>query len=139
MAYEIQLYCTSGGMTAGKGFGALLSRVSADGTELLVSDRRSGEGWAAARLDPAATPGAGGCHVQFDAGSPTADAMIAEAAPGDPSGRVAAADAVVTLTLSGDVRWAVVSAVWHAATALWDVIPFDDGSGFAVELEGTLR
>ena len=134
MAYEIQLYCTTGGIAADAGFDSLVSRVAADGTELRLSDRSSGDGWVAAQLDPAAGDTAG-CHVQFSAGSPLVAAMVAGAAPGDPSGRVSTADALVTLTLSGELDWTVVSAIWRAAKALWEVVPYDEGSGFAVDLD----
>jgi hypothetical protein len=128
MAYEIQLYCTTGGLTPGEGFDALLARASGESGELPVSDRSSGAGWVAAHLDP------DGCLLQFSAGSPLVAAMVAEVAPDDPTGRVAAADAVVTLTLSGDVEWAAVSALWRAAKALWDAVAYDEGSGFGVDL-----
>jgi hypothetical protein len=41
----------------------------------------------------------------------------------------------VTLTLSGEVERAVVSALWRAAKALWDAVLHDEGSGFAVDLD----
>ncbi|MEU4250798.1 hypothetical protein AB0F15_25660 [Amycolatopsis sp. NPDC026612] len=106
----------------------------ADGTELRLSDRNSGDGWMSAQLDPVAS-GAAGCHIQFSAGSPLVAAMVAGVASDDPSGRVSAADSLVTLTLSGEVDWTVVSAVWRAAKALWEVVPYDEGAGFAVDLD----
>ena len=134
MAYEIRLYCTTGGIAAGAGFGSLVSLVSANGTELRLSDRSSGDGWVAAQLDPVAG-GTAGCHVEFSAGSPLVAAMVADGGADDPAGRVSAADAIVTLTLSGEVDWTVVAAIWRAAKSLWEVVPHDDGSGFDVDLD----
>ncbi|UKD55412.1 hypothetical protein L3Q65_01410 [Amycolatopsis sp. FU40] len=114
MGYEIRLYCRTGGLGAAAGFEALTA-------ELPVEDRCDGEGWVSADV---------GCQLEFSAGTPLVATMIAEA-----SDRVAAADALVTLTLSGDVAWSAVTAVWRAAKSLWDVVPHDDGSGFAVDLD----
>lgn len=119
MAYEIQLYCRTGGLDAAAGFDALTAGLP-------VEDRCSGEGWVSAEA---------GCQIEFSAGTPLVAAMIAEAAPDDPSGRVGAADALVTLTVIGDDEWPTVTAVWRAAKSLWDVVPYDDGSGFAVDLD----
>ncbi|GAA1021776.1 MULTISPECIES: hypothetical protein [Amycolatopsis] len=123
MAYEIHLYCRTGGVGAVAGFDALTA-----GAAVSVEDRHSGEGWVSAEVG-------GGCQLEFSAGTPVVAAMIAELALSDESGRVVAADAIATLTLSGEVEWSVVSAVWRAAKSLWDVVPHDDGSGFAVDLD----
>ncbi|MGW7537281.1 hypothetical protein [Amycolatopsis sp. NPDC054798] len=114
MAYGIRLYCRTGGLSAAAGFEALTAALP-------VEDRCDGDGWVSADV---------GCEIEFSAGTPLVAKAIAEA-----SDRVAAADAVVTLTLSGEVAWPAVTAVWRAAKSLWDVVPHDDGSGFAVDLD----
>jgi hypothetical protein len=71
-----------------------------------MSSRSSGENWDAAEFDLAAdTPGTSGFLVQFQSASPLVEAAVAEVAPEDMSGRVRFADAIVTLTLSGDDCW----------------------------------
>jgi hypothetical protein len=136
MAYEINLYCSTDGLSAEKGLDAILSQAKADGVELQVTSRSSGDNWDAAEFDLAAdTPGTSGCLVQFQSASPLVEAAVAEVVPEDLSGRVRFADAIVTLTLSGDDCWSVVKAVWVAARSLWDVVPYDDGSGFDVDLD----
>ncbi|MET9260252.1 hypothetical protein [Amycolatopsis sp. NPDC004079] len=110
-------------MDAAAGFDALTA-----GAAVSVEDRQSGEGWMSAEVGD-------GCQLQFSAGIPVAVAMIAELAPSDESGRVGVSDAIATLTLSGEVEWSTVSAVWRSAKSLWDVVPYDDGSGFAVDLD----
>lgn len=119
MAYEIRLYCRTDGLSAVAGFEALTAALP-------VENRCGGDGWVSADV---------GFQLEVSAGTPLVERVIAEAVPDDPSGRVAVADAVVTLTLSGEVVWSEVSAVWRAAKALWDVVPSDDGSGFAVDLD----
>lgn len=123
MAYEIHLYCKTGGVAAAAGFEALT-----EGAAVPVENRLNGEGWVSAEVGD-------GCQLEFSAGTPVVAAMIAELAPSDESGRLGASDAVATLTLSGEVAWSAVSAVWRAAKSLWDVVPYDDGSGFAVDLD----
>jgi hypothetical protein len=136
MAYEINLYCSTNGLSAAKGLDAILSQATADGVELQVSSRSSGENWDAAEFDLAAdTPGTSGCLIQFQSASPLVEAAVAEVAPEDLSGQVRFADAIVTLTLSGDGCRSVVKAVWAAARSMWDVVPYDDGSGFDVDLD----
>ncbi|WP_370939214.1 hypothetical protein [Amycolatopsis sp. cg13] len=119
MAYEIHLYCRTGGLSAAAGFEVLTAALP-------VEDRRDGEGWVSAEV---------GCQLEFSAGTPVVAAMIAELVPSDESGRVGASDAIATLTLSGEVESSAVSAVWRTAKSLWDVVPYDDGSGFAVDLD----
>lgn len=123
MAYEIHLYCKTNGLDAAAGFAALT-----EGAAVSVEDRNRGEGWVSAEVGD-------GCQLEFSAGTPVVAAMIARLAASDESGRVGASDAVATLTLSGEVEWSAVAAVWRAAKSLWDVVPYDDGSGFAVDLD----
>ncbi|MGV9294174.1 hypothetical protein [Amycolatopsis sp. NPDC003676] len=121
MAYEIHLYCRTGGLSAAAGFEVLTAALP-------VEDRRDGEGWVSAEVGD-------GCQLEFSAGTPVVAAMIAELVSSDESGRVGASDAIAALTLSGEVEWSTVSAVWRSAKSLWDVVPYDDGSGFAVDLD----
>jgi hypothetical protein len=136
MAYEIRLYCSISGVSAVEGLDAVLSQTKADGAELQSSSRSSGDGWVAAAIDQVGdVPGARGCRVEFHSASPLVEKAVAEVASEDLSGRVRNADAIVILTLSGDVRWVIVKAIWVAARTLWEVIPYDDGSGFDVDLD----
>lgn len=136
MAYEIILYCSTSGLSSANGLDAILSQAKSDGTELSLSSRSSGETWVAAAIDQTADiPGARGCHIEFRSASPLVKAAVAEISSEDPSGRVHFADAIVTLTLSGDDSWAIVKATWMAAKTLWEVVPYDEGSGFNVVLD----
>ncbi|ATY10597.1 hypothetical protein CU254_09075 [Amycolatopsis sp. AA4] len=114
MAYEIRLYCRTGGLSAAAGFEALTATLP-------VENRWEGEGWVSADV---------GFQLEVTAGTPLLAGLIAEAGPD----RTGAADALVTLTLSGEVEWSRVTAVWRTAKSLWDAVPHDDGSGFAVDL-----
>ncbi|NIH84331.1 hypothetical protein [Amycolatopsis granulosa] len=107
------------------------------GIDLRLRDRESGGSWVSAMLERAdETVGASGCHIEIHAQSPLAAAMIAEVADAEPTGRIRLADAVVTLTLTGsEVDWSVVRIMWRAAKSLWTVIPYDDGSGFDIDLD----
>lgn len=120
-AREIQLYCRTGGLSAAAGFEALTA-------ELPVEDRRDGEGWVSAKV---------GCQLEFSTVAPLISeshlTMILEKSPVDERGRVAAADAIVTLTLNADVAESSVTAVRRAAKSLWDVVPYDD-SGLSAKL-----
>ncbi|WP_143266181.1 MULTISPECIES: hypothetical protein [Amycolatopsis] len=137
MAHQVRLYCALGENDAAGGLDALVAAAREQGSDLRPGERESGGSWVSAILDRAGEPvGASGCHIEIHAQSPLASAMIAEVAEAEPSGRIRSANAVVTLTLTGsDVDWSVVRAVWKAAKSLWNAVPYDDGSGFDIDLD----
>ncbi|MGV9294173.1 hypothetical protein [Amycolatopsis sp. NPDC003676] len=121
VAREIQLYCRTGGLSAAAGFDALTAALP-------VEDRRDGEGWVSAEV---------GCQLEFSAVAPLISEahleMILKVSPGDEPGRVAAADAIVTLAVSDEIAWPAVTGVWRAAKSLWDVVRYDSGAGWGAE------
>lgn len=137
MAHAVRLYCAFGESDAAGGLDALVAAAREQGADLRPGARESGGSWVSAILDRAGEPaGAGGCHIEIHAQSPLTSVMIAEVADAEPSGRIRSANAVVTLTLTGsDVDWSVVRATWKAAKSLWNAVPYDDGSGFDIDLD----
>lgn len=136
MAYYIHLYCAVGELDAVRGLDSVISRARDQGVELRLSDQGSGVSGASATLDQAgATIGSSGCTIEFVSWSPLLKQVIGQVLDADPSGRIGLMNARVELTLSGEVDWLVVRAVWTAVKSLWDVVPYDDGSGFDVDLD----
>ncbi|MFE3172439.1 hypothetical protein ACFXPA_14415 [Amycolatopsis sp. NPDC059090] len=113
VAREIQLYCRTGGLSAAAGFDALTAALP-------VEDRRDGDGRVSAEV---------GCQLEFSVVAPLISEahleMILRLSPGDEPGRVAGADAIVTLAVSDEVAWPEVTAVRRTAKSLWDVVPYN--------------
>lgn len=137
MAHRIMLYCAFDGMDAARGLDALAAQTRDQGVDLQRANREAGVSWVSALLDRAGEPvGTSGCHLEIHAQSPLVTAMVTEVADAEPSGRIRAANAVVTLTLTGRaVDWSLVRIVWQAIKSLWTVVPYDDASGFDIDLD----
>ncbi|TVT56342.1 hypothetical protein FNH05_08385 [Amycolatopsis rhizosphaerae] len=126
-----------GELDARQALDAIMSRADVDGVRLQLSDRTSGTRWEGGQVDLAdSDPGRSGCHIQVNAGSPIVEAMIAEVAGEDPTGKIRSMNGLVTLTLAGgEVDWSVVRAVWIAVRSLWGAIGYDEVSGFAADFD----
>lgn len=137
VSYNITFYCHSNATRPGEAIDQIAAWTASQGVGLQLATRASGVGWAEASIglsDSSAADGSVRLEVH-NAPSLVGD-MVKQVSSEDSSKRLAAADLVAILTLSGDeIEWEAVRGTWLALEALWSAIPYDDGSGFGATIE----